>query len=186
MKKEYFLYGLIVVITIAILYYVFKPTKITKSEIAGGQGGSAPPPATQPSETPYTVTPKPSPPPVTSTGNTQGLNLAKQLNTGSKGAEVVALQKLLMSNGYSLPKYGSDGSYGSETKTAHDAFLKSVNGTDRSLGFAQQKINNVISSLMGGSGQVWQQGQPIDWWLYYTDTTYFNSVPQGTFWQGWF
>lgn len=40
------------------------------------------------------------------------------LKKGSKGANVTKLQKLLMEKGYALPKYGADGSFGTETLNA--------------------------------------------------------------------
>lgn len=42
----------------------------------------------------------------------------KNLSKGSKGRQVEALQALLLGYGYSLPKYGIDGSYGDETVKA--------------------------------------------------------------------
>ncbi|MDO4384405.1 MAG: peptidoglycan-binding domain-containing protein [Clostridia bacterium] len=44
------------------------------------------------------------------------------LKHGMKGDDVRALQQRLMELGYTLPKYGADGDYGSETVTAVKAF----------------------------------------------------------------
>ena len=44
------------------------------------------------------------------------------LTFGSKGAEVVTIQRKLMSLGYGLPQYGDDGDYGNETARAVRAF----------------------------------------------------------------
>jgi hypothetical protein len=44
------------------------------------------------------------------------------LRRGKKGEAVLELQKMLLSMGYSLPRYGADGSYGAETITAVKAF----------------------------------------------------------------
>jgi len=46
----------------------------------------------------------------------------KNLVKGSKGRQVEALQALLLGYGYSLPKYGVDGSYGDETVKAVKKF----------------------------------------------------------------
>lgn len=40
------------------------------------------------------------------------------LTKGAKGKQVKAFQQLLMANGYDLPQYGADGSYGNETIAA--------------------------------------------------------------------
>ena len=44
------------------------------------------------------------------------------LKKGSRGDKVIDLQKMLMSLGYGLPKYGADGSFGNETLAAVKAF----------------------------------------------------------------
>ena len=43
---------------------------------------------------------------------------SRTLKKGMKGADVKVLQQLLLQLGYALPKYGADGSYGSETESA--------------------------------------------------------------------
>ena len=57
------------------------------------------------------------------------------LKKGAKGPVVKYAQQLLMDHGYSLPKYGADGDYGSETVSAVKAFQK-ANGltTDGIIG----------------------------------------------------
>ena len=49
------------------------------------------------------------------------------LKKGSKGSDVKELQNLLIKKGYSLPKYGADGSFGNETLSAVKAFQKDYN-----------------------------------------------------------
>ena len=51
----------------------------------------------------------------------------KELKKGSSGAQVKALQILLLGYGCKLPKYGADGDYGDETVKAVKAFQKSKN-----------------------------------------------------------
>lgn len=51
----------------------------------------------------------------------------KSIKRGDKGEEVRELQNALIKNGYSLPKYGADGSFGGETETAVKA-LQSKKG----------------------------------------------------------
>lgn len=46
------------------------------------------------------------------------------IRKGAKGAAVTELQGLLKKHGYSLPRYGADGSFGTETETALKAFQK--------------------------------------------------------------
>lgn len=48
----------------------------------------------------------------------------RTLRKGSKGADVVTLQKKLMALGYPLPKYGADGDFGNETYIAVKAFQR--------------------------------------------------------------
>ena len=46
----------------------------------------------------------------------------RTLKKGSKGTDVKALQEFLLQLGYSLPRYGADGDFGSETETAIKRF----------------------------------------------------------------
>ena len=46
------------------------------------------------------------------------------LRRGSKGEYVTLLQTKLIQLGYSLPKYGADGSFGAETEVAVKAFQR--------------------------------------------------------------
>lgn len=48
------------------------------------------------------------------------------LKIGSKGQDVINLQKALVAKGFKLPIYGIDGSYGTETANAVKAFQSSV------------------------------------------------------------
>lgn len=46
------------------------------------------------------------------------------IRRGDKGVTVTEAQKLLMSKGYALPKYGADGDFGAETESAVKQFQK--------------------------------------------------------------
>ena len=46
------------------------------------------------------------------------------LKRGSKGADVVTLQRMLISKGYSCGEYGADGSFGADTETAVKKYQK--------------------------------------------------------------
>ena len=48
----------------------------------------------------------------------------RTLKNGSKGTDVKAMQEFLLQLEYSLPKYGADGEFGSETETALKKFQK--------------------------------------------------------------
>lgn len=48
----------------------------------------------------------------------------RTLKDGSKGTDVKAMQEFLLQLEYSLPKYGADGEFGSETETALKKFQK--------------------------------------------------------------
>lgn len=50
--------------------------------------------------------------------------LTRLLKKGCKGSDVKELQTALLNKGYSLPKYGADSSFGSETKTAVERLQK--------------------------------------------------------------
>lgn len=52
------------------------------------------------------------------------MNITKELRKGDKGDEVRAVQQMLINKGYSLTKYGADGSFGDETDVAVRAFQK--------------------------------------------------------------
>ena len=47
---------------------------------------------------------------------------SRSLEKGAKGTDVKTLQELLLQLGFSLPKYGADGSFGTETLSALKAF----------------------------------------------------------------
>lgn len=49
---------------------------------------------------------------------------SRLLKRGTTGADVKAMQELLMQLGYALPRYGADGSFGTETEAAVKAFQK--------------------------------------------------------------
>ena len=50
----------------------------------------------------------------------------RTLKNGSKGTDVKALQEFLLQLEYSLPKYGADGEFGSETETALKKFQSKI------------------------------------------------------------
>ena len=47
---------------------------------------------------------------------------SRLLMDGSEGSDVRALQEMLLSLGYELPRYGADGDFGAETEAALRAF----------------------------------------------------------------
>lgn len=49
-----------------------------------------------------------------------------ELSEGAKGAQVKALQQLLMANGIKLPKYGADADFGAETKAGVIEYQRKV------------------------------------------------------------
>jgi N-acetylmuramoyl-L-alanine amidase len=49
------------------------------------------------------------------------------MKKGDRGAEVEKVQKLLIKLNYSLPRYGADGIFGTETETAVNALKKAMN-----------------------------------------------------------
>lgn len=49
-----------------------------------------------------------------------------ELSEGAKGAQVKALQQLLMANSIELPKYGADGDFGAETKAGVIEYQRKV------------------------------------------------------------
>lgn len=51
---------------------------------------------------------------------------SRSLEKGSNGTDVKTLQELLIQLGYSLPKFGTDGDFGSETLTAVKAFQSKI------------------------------------------------------------
>ena len=55
--------------------------------------------------------------------NTVNITL-KELKRGAEGAQVKALQQLLLANGCRMPKYGGDADFGTETETALKAYQK--------------------------------------------------------------
>ena len=69
-----------------------------------------------------TPTPEPEPTPSTS-----GSGARATIRKGSKGDDVKTLQEGLLKLGFSLPKYGADGDFGSETLAAVKAF-QTANG----------------------------------------------------------
>ena len=75
-------------------------------------------------------------------GNVETDQLGRRsLIRGSRGADVVQLQRALMALGYGLPKYGADGDFGQETEKAVEAFQRDhgvpVTGIFAALSLAQ-------------------------------------------------
>lgn len=62
----------------------------------------------------------------------------RELSKGSKGEDVIELQKLLLAKGYDLGSYGADGDFGSKTLAAVKAFQ-----TDRKL-----TVNGVVNAAV--------------------------------------
>jgi len=77
------------------------------------------------------------------------------VRVGSKGSDVVTLQQKLLSLGYSLPVYGADGSFGSETLAAVRAFQKgkglSVDGVCGPKTWAALESAQASSSAASGT-----------------------------------
>lgn len=76
------------------------------------------------------------------------------LQKGSKGDAVVDLQKTLMKLGYSLPKYGADGDFGTETKNAviqfqkdHDLTADGIVGANTKAALAAADNQQAIKKL---------------------------------------
>lgn len=59
--------------------------------------------------------------------------ITRELKRGDKGEDVKAVQSALMENGYKLPKYGADGSFGSETHNAVCALQKTLNKAENGI-----------------------------------------------------
>ena len=70
----------------------------------------------------------------------------RSLSRGSRGADVVQLQRALMALGYSLPKYGADGDFGQETERAVEAFQK-ANGIPVTGIFAALSLARLMTML---------------------------------------
>lgn len=71
-------------------------------------------------------------------------NVAPRLSRGMKGDAVRDLQTGLLSAGYALPKYGTDGDFGRETETAVNAFRR-----DRGLaetGVADEHVLTLLTN----------------------------------------
>lgn len=114
-----------------------------------------------------------SPPPVTN-----AIDKTKQLNLGSKGASVKALQELLNNLGYKDSAgntLATDGSYGPKTKYAHESAMKAVPTTDRSINALSNLggFNWVDVALAGATGGMvtnndYVSNQFYDWWNSFT------------------
>lgn len=59
--------------------------------------------------------------------------IMRELRKGDKGDDVRAVQNALIQNGYSLPKYGADGSFGGETHNAVCALQKAINKAENGI-----------------------------------------------------
>ena len=56
----------------------------------------------------------------------EGYTVTRELKKGDKGEDVKALQHQLILHGFAMPKYGADGSFGSETHKSVCALQKSL------------------------------------------------------------
>lgn len=79
----------------------------------------------------------------------QGYVFTRNLKKGMKGEDVKELQKLLMKKGYALPKYGADGSLGSETDRAIRRFQVDHSGKPYYLKVDGIAGKNTITALGG-------------------------------------
>lgn len=77
--------------------------------------------------------------------------MASTLTVGSKGAEVTELQNQLIALGFGsyLEPYGADGSYGSTTQKAVEAFQASV-GISEKQSASSLKVGDTVTFLGGG------------------------------------
>ncbi|WP_414590650.1 peptidoglycan-binding domain-containing protein [Bacillus swezeyi] len=66
------------------------------------------------------------------------------LKKGSSGSKVKSLQKRLIAAGFSLPKYGADGSYGNETVQAVKALQKRVSRWMEFTDWLQKRLSQVL------------------------------------------
>lgn len=79
----------------------------------------------------------------------QGFVFTRNLKKGMKGEDVKELQKLLIKKGYALPKYGADGSLGSETDRAIRRFQVDHSGKPYHLKVDGIAGKNTITALGG-------------------------------------
>ena len=79
----------------------------------------------------------------------QGYVFTRNLKKGMKGEDVKELQKLLIKKGYALPKYGADGSLGSETDRAIRRFQVDHSGKPYYLKVDGIAGKNTITALGG-------------------------------------
>lgn len=75
-------------------------------------------------------------------------NLTRTLRKGCKGNDVKALQKRLMDLGYSVGKWGADGTFGEDTKTAVKKFQKAKGLT--ADGIVGKNTSHVLGWLYNG------------------------------------
>ena len=59
--------------------------------------------------------------------------ITRELKRGDKGEDVKVVQTALIQNGYKLPKYGADGSFGGETQMAVCALQKTLNKPENGI-----------------------------------------------------
>lgn len=91
--------------------------------------------------------------------------ITRELKKGDKGEDVKAYQEALVKCGYTLPKYGADGSYGTETQEATKALQRdSINGIAK-----QREVEAV--------GLVWKQQPETDYKAKYEELlTEYNEL----------
>ena len=81
---------------------------------------------------------------------------ARLLKEGSRGEDVQQLQETLISLGYSLPKYGADGEFGSETEAALRK-LQTALGVDAD-GIYGEKTHKALTELLERQGTTGDEG----------------------------
>lgn len=99
----------------------------------------------------------------TSTSTTISMVLGSRiLKKGMSGTDVKELQTRLLALGYSLPKYGADGDYGSETVTAVKSFQKAngltVDGEFGPASLAALIVAEKTVSIVNGNCNVREEG----------------------------
>ena len=79
---------------------------------------------------------------------------SRLLEKGASGADVKAMQEMLLQLGYDLPQYGADGDFGSETRNALEAFQR-----DEGLEDDGKYDEKTHAALMNAVGDVPEQAE---------------------------
>lgn len=75
---------------------------------------------------------------------------SEMLRTGDGGSAVRKLQRALLDDGYSLPRFGADGDFGSETETAVKGFQRDAGLEDDGL-VGEDTIRSLDERISGSS-----------------------------------